>query len=225
MSERIQRVYFGDEPEISVRDLLGFSDKQLEALALFLDKHGPFGEVKDLLVLAAEMGLSFERTVDVVRHVAYLNGERSRLQLTPEGMLHEFETYLDRHPDAGGLKRRLASISAPLKRIFSDRPEIAFRSKMATVSAGVVPQAVDFYSLCDLRPVFNDDREQPKALDYVPVALIRVIVRNDVQEANSSLVFQVDRSGISKLEEFLDRMKKKMAFLDDARRELLERKN
>jgi hypothetical protein len=225
MSQRIQRVYFGDEPEASVRDLLSFSESQLEALARFLDRYGPFGgEMKDVLSLAGEVGLSFERTVDILRHIAYLESERSRLQLTADGMLEEFETYLDRHPRETQLKQRLGSISTPLKRIFSDRPEVAFRSKVATVTGSVVPQAVDFYSLCDLRPVFNDDREQPKALEYVPVALVRVIVRSDPQEANSSLIFQMDRNGVSKLEEFLDRVKKKMAFLEGSRTELLEKK-
>jgi hypothetical protein len=222
MPERaIQRLYLYDEPDPSIRDFLDLSVEQLSALVRYIDTSGSV-EPKEILALAAEIGRSYEKTLDLVQQANFLERERTRLGLTADDMIVEFETYLDRHPEVSELKPRLQTMSPELKRLFSDRPELAFRSKVATVTSGIVPQAIDFHSLCDLRPVFNEPRDA--ILEYVPVALVRVLVQSDVQEVNSSLIFQLDRNGISKLEDFLARLKKKMALLEGVRMELLERK-
>ena len=223
MSNRLQRLYIGDEREATIGDLVGLTTDQLSALARSVDAFGFFGaDVKNIQDLAVEMGLSYEKTVDVIQRAGYLEGERVRFGLTPDDMLVEFETYFERHNETELLKK-LPGVSVALKELFRDRPQIAFRAKVANVTGGIVPQAVDFYSLCDLRPVFDDDRSQ--ALEYVPIALIRVGVRSDFQDENSALIFQIDRSGVAKLEEFLEKLKKKMGALEKARTELLERKN
>jgi hypothetical protein len=223
MSKRLQRLYIGDEREATISDLVGLSVEQLSALARFVDEFGFFGgDPKNIQDLALEIGLSFEKTVDVMQRAAHLETERVRFSLTPGDMLVEFAIYLERH-DETALLKKLPEVSDALKELFHDRPQIAFRAKVANVTGGIVPQAIDFYSLCDLRPVFDDDRSQ--ALEYVPIALVRVLVRSDVQDENSSLVFQLDKGGVARLEEFLERLKKKMNFLEKTRTELLERKN
>jgi hypothetical protein len=134
MPERaIQRLYLYDEPDPSIRDFLDLSVEQLSALVRYIDTSGSV-EPKEILALAAEIGRSYEKTLDLVQQANFLERERTRLGLTADDMIVEFETYLDRHPEVSELKPRLQTMSPELKRLFSDRPELAFRSKVATVT-------------------------------------------------------------------------------------------
>jgi hypothetical protein len=223
MTDRLktQRLFLYDEGDPSPRDFIDLSVEQLKTLTEFVDGHGFYGEAEEVLALAGRMGLSYEKTLDLLQLASFLEGERTRLHLAPEDMLSEYATYLDRHnwPE---LHTRLRANSDALKRLFSDRPEVRLRQKVETVTQGIVPVATDFYSLCDLRPVFNEERDS--ILEYSMVALIRVLVRSDTQQI-VPLIFQIDRKGISQLEEFVARLRKKMTVLEQVRKELMERKN
>jgi hypothetical protein len=220
MPKLTQRIFLGDEDQPSIQDFAELSSDQLILLANFIDVHGFRAETEDILSLSEKLNVSFEKANDLLYYAGYLEAQRARLGLSPGDMIVEFETYLDRHK-LEDLKQGLSKISVELKSLFVDRPKIALLSKKATVTAGVVPKAVNFYTLCDLRPVFNEARDE--ALDYVPVALVRVLVQSEAQQ-NSSLIFQIDQAGVSQLEECLERMRKKMAFLEGVRHDLLERK-
>jgi hypothetical protein len=217
---RIQRLFLYDEGDPSVRDLVALSGVQLVALVEYIDQHGFQFVLKDISDLAATLGLSYEKTADLVSYTGFLEGERVRLGFTAEDMIAEFETFLERHRESG-LKDNLSKISSSLVRLFVDRPKIALRVKSTAVSAGIVPQAIDFHSLCDLRPVFDEGRDV--ALNYVSVALVRVLVRNDSQQ-DSSLIFQIDEDGLNRLTDFVERLKKKMGYLENVKKQILETK-
>lgn len=217
MAERIQRVFLYDEGEASIDDFIELTSEQILTLAEFVDRNGFTGSPEDLLSLARKLGRSYEKTGDLVQYAGFLQSERIRLRLNPEGLLEEFETYLERHNRVDA-KPKLATLAEPLKRLFADRPEVAFRVKVASVTSAVVPQAVDFLSICDLRPVFNEERDS--ILEYVPIALVRVLVKSETRQADT-LVFQIDREGVNGLEEFLNRLRKKMAVLETVRNDLI----
>jgi hypothetical protein len=217
----IQRMFLYDEKEPTVDDLVNLSSDQIGVLSEFIDRHGFYGaEPREVLDLATGLGLSYEKTLDLLRYSAFLEQERTRLALTPDELIAEFRTYLIRHK-LPTLLDGLPRIADALRMLFADRPEIAFRTKVRSVTTGIVPFASDFLSLCDLRPIFNDQRDA--ILDYATVALVRVQVRNDLRE-DSTLIFQIDQKGFAQMETFMENLGKKMAVLEEVREKLVGQK-
>jgi hypothetical protein len=216
---RVQRFFLYDEGEPSIADFIRLKPEQILALTKFVDGNGFTGSPEELLTLAETLGLSYEKTADLVQFAGFLHAERARLNLDVDGVIQEFETYFERHENELHITRQqLTALYEPLRKLFSDRSEIARRMKIASVTSGVLPEAIDFHSLCDLRPVFNEERDA--VFEYVPVALIRVLVRNELRQ-DSAFIFQIDRQGIAKLDDFLTRLKTKMAVLEGVRSELI----
>jgi hypothetical protein len=215
---RVQRFYLNDEGTPNIADILRLTREQVLSLASYIDKRGLSGSREDLLALANELGLSFEKTTDLVQYAQYLQAERSRLGLDERGLFDEFDIYLERAGLKGELGLTLSELSEPLRKLFANRPQLALREKVVSVTAGVIPQAVDFRSLCDLRPIFDEQRE--KILEYIIVALVRVFLRSETGE-DSTAVFQLDAEGIDKLEKFLGQLKSKMEALKSVRNRLV----
>ena len=143
------------------------------------------------------------------------------MQDSIEGLLEEFDIYLERRELTRELKPKLTALSESLKKLFADRPQIALREKVASVTSGVVPEAIDFHSICDLRPIFNEERDA--IVEYTTVALVRILLRGGAQR-DSSIVFQIDSQGATQMEKFLARLQKKMAVLETVRTALVGRK-
>jgi len=211
---RIQRFFLYDEGEPKIEDLLRLSPEQVLRMAAYADDHGFAGSPKELLELATDLRLSYEKTADLVQYCGYLQTERTRLALDLQGLIDEFDIYLERNELKPEFGPKLSLLSEPLKKLFSERPRIALREKVANVTAGVVPQGIDFRSICDLRPIFDEKRET--ILEYTTVALIRVVLKTELQET-STVFFQVDVDGIRRLEDLLTRLKIKMAALEKVR--------
>jgi hypothetical protein len=218
---RVQRFFLYDEGEPKIEDLLKLSSEQVLRIVAYVDEHGFSGSPQELLDLAGGLGISYEKTADLVQYCGYLQAERARLGLDLDGLIAEFDVYLERsglRPEEGA---KLTELSEPLKRLFADRPRVALRDKVASVTAGVVPQGIDFRSICDLRPIFDEKRET--ILEYAIVALVRVLLKSETLE-NSTVFFQIDSQGVGKLEEFLGRLRKKMDALEKVRSGLLGEK-
>ena len=172
------------------------------------------------LGLASALDVSHRRALDLLRYAELLDDQKSQFKLTPQDVVEEFKTYFERR-NLPQLAAKLPSVAPALIELFKDRPEIRLYSKRRTVSAGIVPTAIAFESLCDLRPVFNEPRE--KILDYVCIALIRIRTQSDRQETND-LVFQIDDNSLQLLEQFMERLRKKFEVIEETRQRLLEQK-
>lgn len=211
---RIQRFFLYDEGEPTIEDLLKLSSEQILAFARHVDLHGFAGSPNELLSLADILGLSYEKTADLVQYAGYLQSERARLTLDLQGLLEEFDIYLERRDLSAEVKPKLLALSESLKKLFADRPQIALRAKVASVTSGVVPEGIDFRSICDLRPIFNEERDT--IIEYSTVALVRILLRSETHQ-DSPVVFQIDSQGVTRMEEFLAQLRKKMAALEAVR--------
>src|SRR6266481_68055 len=110
MPNRTQRIFLGDEDQPSIQDFAELSSDQLILLANFIDVHGFRAEAEDILSLSEKLNVSFEKANDLRYYAGYLEAQRARLGLTPDDMIAEFETYLDRHK-LEDLKQGLSKIS------------------------------------------------------------------------------------------------------------------
>lgn len=218
---RVQRFYLSDEGEPKMEDLLRLSLQQVIVMSDYVDRHGFAGTQEELLALAERLGVSYEKAVDLIQYSGYLQSERARLSLDVNGLLEEFDVYLERHKNRlqTELPAKLKALYEPLRKLFADRRQIALREKVASVTAGVIPEGVDFRSICDLRPIFNDERD--KILDFATVALVRVLLRSETHQ-ESTVFFQIDSEGVHKMKDFLERLQKKMAKLETVRLGLRE---
>jgi hypothetical protein len=214
----IQRLFLYDEGEPTIEDLLKLSVDQVLTIAAYVDARGFEGSPDDLLSLANRLGLSYEKTADLIQYGGYLQSERTRLGLDVSELLQEFDIFLERHNLESEVKPKLKALYEPLRKLFADRPEVALREKVASVTAGVVPEGVDFRSICDLRPIFNEERDG--ILDYTTIALVRVLLRSETHH-DSTVFFQIDSQGLDKLEKFLIRLRTKMRVLDGVRKNLV----
>jgi hypothetical protein len=216
---RIQRFMLWDEPRPTLKDFVQFEPEQLKAFAAFIDRYGFEADLKETLELASTLSLSHERALDILRYAELLEDQKSRFLLTPQDVIEEFRTYLQRK--APNLLANLDSVAPALTELFKDRPAVRLISKRRVVSSGIVPNATSFESLCDLRPVFNEERD--KILDYVSVALVRVRTHSDRHESED-FVFQIDRKNFQQLEQFVERLRKKFEVIEQARQRLMEEK-
>jgi hypothetical protein len=215
---KIQRFMLWDEPRPKLSDFIGFSAGQLKIFAEFVDKYGFDATLGETLGLASSLGVSHERALDLLRYAELLDDQKEQLGLTPEDVIGEFRTYLEHK--APPLVDKLPALQPALVELFKNRPDVRLRSKRRMVSSGIIPSATAFESLCDLRPVFNDPRD--KILDYVSIALIRIRTQSDRQESNDDLIFQIDKSGLDRLEKFMERLRKKFAVIEQTAQQLLE---
>jgi hypothetical protein len=213
----IQRLFLYDEGQPTIEDLLKLSVDQILVIAAYVDAHGFAGSPDDVLSLADRLGLSYEKAADLVQYAGYLQSERARLGLNVSELLQEFDIFLQRHDLENEVKPKLKALYEPLRKLFADRPEVALREKIASVTAGVVPEGVDFRSICDLRPIFNEERDN--IVDYTIVALVRVLLRGETHQ-DSTVFFQIDSQGLDKMEKFLVRLRKKMGVLEGVRKSL-----
>lgn len=216
---RIQRFYLYDEGEPKIEDLLTLSPEQVLTIASYVDEHGFSGSPEELLALANRLEFSYEKAADLVQLSGYLQSERMRLGLDTQGLIEELETYLKRNDLKAEVGARLSQLSESLKKLFAARPAVELREKLVSVTRGVVPQGIDFRSICDLRPIFDERRET--ILEYAVVALVRVLLRSETLQ-DSTVVFQIDAQGVKKLEELVTRLKTKMTALEAARTRLME---
>jgi hypothetical protein len=217
---KIQRFMLWDEPRPTLNDFVALSADQLNAFSHFIDRYGFDAGLRETLELALALGVSHERALDLLRYAELLDDQKTQYSLTPQDVVEEFRTYLERKGDSQ-LAEKLPSLAPALAELFKDRPEVRLYSKRRMVSTGIVPSATAFESLCDLRPVFNEPRD--KILDYVSIALIRIRTRSDRQESDD-LVFQIDSNGLRLLEHFMDRLRKKFEVIEETRQRLLEQK-
>jgi hypothetical protein len=217
--QRIQRFMLWDEPRPKLIDFLALSADQLRAFAGFIDKFGFDARLGETLELAIALGISHEKALDLLRYAALLEDQKIQFALSSQDVVEEFRTYLLRRSAPPEQFENLKRLEPAVVELFKDRPEMRLRSKRRAVSAGIVPSATSFESLCDLRPVFNEARD--KILDYVSVALIRIQTQSDRQEPED-LVFQIDKSGLQKLDAFMDRIKKKFDVIEQTRQQLVE---
>jgi hypothetical protein len=217
---KIQRFMLWDEPRPRLSDFVSFSPAQLDAFSSFIDRYGFDVALKETLELASILGVSHERALDLLRYAELLDDQKSQFKLTPEDVVEEFRTYLERK-GTPQLLERLPTLASSLRDLFKERPDVRLSSKRRTVSGGIVPRALTFDSLCDLRPVFNEPRD--KILDYSSIALIRIRTESDRQESND-LIFQIDSDGLRLLEQFMERLRKKFEVIEETRRRLLEQK-
>jgi hypothetical protein len=217
-TSNIQRLMLWDEPRPTLKDFLKFKPDQLMAFVRFVDRFGFDADFEKTLELATDLGVSHERAIDLIRYAELIDDQRSRLQLTSADVLQEFRTYVSRR----GLEfeKTLPSIEPALSQLFKERgDEARLYAKRKVVAAGIIPNALVFESLCDLRPVFNEARD--RILDYVSVALIRVRTHSDRHDSDD-LVFQIDRGGLRLLEQFTERLRKKFDVIEESRKRLLE---
>jgi hypothetical protein len=215
----IQRLMLWDEDRPTMGDLIALSARQLQVLSAFIDLHGFEADFAQTLELAAGLGVSHERTIDLVRYLQFLDDQRSRLKFKPGDMLQEFRTY-GRRKKIERLEAKLQAIETPLLDLFKDRAEGRLRAKKAAVTKGIVASAIGFDSLCDLRPVFNEERD--KIVDYVPVAIVRIRAQRDISREPVELVFQIDKSTLEDMERFMELLRKKFRIIEQVRKDLSE---
>jgi hypothetical protein len=215
----VQRLMFWDEPRPTLKDLLDLSTDQLATLAQFVDRCGFEADLSETFDLATKLGLPHERSVDLLRYMQLLNDQRIHFGLRAEEVLEEFRTYV-RRKELKQSEAKLPSIAPALARLFTDSPEASLRAKKKAIAAGIVAAATGFDSLCDLRPVF--DEERGKIVAYVPLALVRVRTRRDTSREPSEVVFQIDAAGLDQMEKFMALLREKFRIMESSCRHIDE---
>jgi hypothetical protein len=218
MPAQIQRLLLWDVGRPTLKDLADLSPEQLRTISEFIDENGFDPVLTKTLILAGQIELSHEKTLDLLRYTQFLDDQRKQLELTSDDIIAEFGTYAENKKSAE-LKTRLPIIEAALKELFRDRPGLRMRAKVRSVTTGIVPVAIDFHSLCDLRPIFNEERTA--VVEWVPVTLVRVRVHKDTGD-EEDLVFQIDANGVKEMEALLARLRKKLDVIEHSRHKLQE---
>jgi len=213
----VQRLLFWDEEKPTLNTLAALSSDQLAVVAEFVEQKGFSSDFHDTLDLAQRLGISHEGTLDVLRYVGFLDNQRQQFSLSTDDIIDEFQLYAQRR-SPGELETRLREREPLLRRLFSAHPVSELRAKIQEVSTAIVPMGVSFTSLCDLRPVFNDERD--KIVEYAVAALIRIDTRSSGGE-DSNLIFQLDLMGLESLEAAVAQLRKKWSAISSLRDQLL----
>ena len=150
--------------------------------------------------------ISHTEALAILSAVTNLAFQRERYSLSPEqvladlgAMLPEMVENLDSHTREALLK------------LLSKSEEGYFVEKTENLKIGFAPHLVSVRSICDVRPVFDKNREQ---IEGALLVTFLGITTHDEEHNEQTFVLQLTRSDLRKMQECLEEAEKKIEVME-----------
>lgn len=194
--------------EDDLERILNLNDEQIRKLAEVLDGEGSTQSAYRLAkTYAAQAGLAPYEAYVLVQLARYLDEQKKDTGKSEAEMVAELAiAYPDR---ADAIKAR----AGVLQTLLGKKDRAAFYRKKRNLSRGPVKTLKSISGVCDVRPVFDASRE--RIVDHFPVIIARILVEDDMGDQDTH-VLQIEESGVTKLDEFLEVTKRKLGAMAKA---------
>jgi hypothetical protein len=209
-------------PPFSIADMLTMilelSDEQFSALERDIRSPLGFGTSEERCARLADALGSSQENVEFL--LSFLEFVYRRVQnegganTTQEEMIDSIFSSISFEPEVGKTggetKASIALLRTRLLRLSSFNEHAEIRRKVDRLKNGFLPNAVAFSSFVDLRPVFDEERENING--YVITTQLRISTEQADKE--DSLVIQLSPHALSKLADAVNDAKKKLSLLE-----------
>ncbi len=152
--------------------------------------------------IAKSANISQKEALAVLSAVTNLIFQRQRYSLTDQQLLDDLKARLPEKVADLGLEAQEA-----LLRLLSESAEGYFVEKAESLRVGFAPHFVSVRSICDVRPVFDRNRE---TIEGALLVTFLGITTHDEEHEDHTFVLQLDQSGLRKLRECIEEAEKKL---------------
>lgn len=200
-------------PEEAVDDFYSFLTLPRAVLEKIVDMlSGGIYDLKNMTIdLINETGIDDNLAFSTVAVICYLNAAAEEEDVTPPDILGEVALRMEASNLSDEHKAQVASSITDnrelLLRLFSEEVRRPIEEKKSQLERGISNIAVDFRSICDIRPVFDEPAEN--IISWVVVMLLDIVVEDENQE-ESHLVVSMNNDSLKELEKVVRRARKKM---------------
>ena len=192
----------------------------LEAMADRLS-NGIYNLNEMIIDIINDTGVKDDDAFSALAVICYLNAAVEERNIPPEDLMSEVLGRMegaDVHQDRMQAVLESAESNKDLfLRMLSENVRRPIEEKKTQLERGIHNIAVDFRSICDIRPVFDEPAERIES--HVVVMLLDVTVEDENQEQEHIVISMNDRS-LEQLEEVILRARKKMDRLMNVRVEV-----
>ena len=190
--------------------LIRLSKEQLLELCNILNsQYGATEEFEDLLLLVGEkLDVSTEESIDLINVVNNLTAQRQTFAINNEDFIAELNSLVeDRHDIAKEIQIKkdiILDLTGP-------RQEAEYYEKIRFLQTGLIDTAKNFKSICDIRPIFNEERTEIK--DLIPIIIFQVEFEKKDDRPSHSVVFQLNEKAYEELKDSIKWIDKKLGVI------------
>lgn len=201
------RLFFPPALEDDLKRILDFDDTALGKIAELMDTDAAVGETLDVARrFSDEAGIPPYSANLVVQIARFLGRQKRQCKLNENDVVDQLVTACPDIADTLNNRREV------LVALVSQKPNVDVLRKKDRLSRGIVKTLVDINGYCDVRPVFDADRQ--RIVDQVRVVVVRLQLEDEVGD-EESVVLQLNDDSIAKLEEFLATTKRKLDSINE----------
>ena len=199
-------LFLPDGLDEDILRLLKFSDEHLGALRDLLDSDRAAESAYKLgMTFSATTGIPSFEAYRLIQLVRYLDRQKEESEATEQEVLDELKVAFPECAEA------IDEHSEILRVLLQSKPRGDLCRKKYRLGHGPIRSLVSVWGACDLRPVFDPQRE--KVVDHIRVILARISLEDDRGE-DETFTFQMDEDSLDKLEEFIRLTRKKLSAMD-----------
>lgn len=159
--------------------------------------------------VSEEVELSPSDTRSLVLVVDFLLDLVEESGFEPKELFADVRSFLEERAEGGTLKN-FTGLEEHFVHLFSPQDGRKLAKKIAVLSKGPHDRATGFRSICDLRPVFND--EQSEIVGYVESLMLEVNLESS-SESEKNVYFSVSSEKLTELKAVLEKAERKLEIL------------
>lgn len=208
-------------PDDAIKDLeilASLSAERLEALRNHFDTHEYSPRYTFYTKVAELLNISDEAAAELCGFISHVQTQRSRLERDAVSVPDELDYFLTqaaKKTELRDITKRLQEYirahKRQLVRLFSDFAKKDYSDKVRGLESGPLPHLHSFRTLCDLRPVYDEDAK--KILAYLPVITLSMVVHTSVSDEYQEVSVMLTEGEVREIREALDRLDKKLVIL------------
>lgn len=193
---------------------ISLSEEHLQTLFDILDlKYTEDDEgIVILSEIAERLNLSTQLAVDLVKVLANLSYQKENFKLDDETFINELkEVFIDpERADQVSEIEKIVKKKGLILKVINPRPNADQFEKIKFLKTGLIKTANNFRSFCDIRPVFNKEKNQIDGL--IPTI---IIMKVEFEEEEEEVVFQLNQDSFEKLKKFIEETSGKLQLVEN----------
>jgi len=208
-------------PNDAVQDLVilaGLTPAQLDALRSHLDSHEFRLQYRFYIKVADLLRISDEAAAKLCTFLSHVHTLRMRSKKDASTIPAELDHFLSMAPkgdkpeeDPKTLSEKIKASQDQIVRLFSDLPQRDRSDKVRDLETGPLPHLHGFRTLCDVRPVYDDEASK------ITANLLVITMCLSTHKASSGdyeeLVIQMTEDDVADMQKALGRLEKKLQLL------------
>ena len=213
LGDQAVEVFFPKSALADIKVFLGLSPDKLKQLSALFDAPGPIVSYGAFVEkIRKDLDLSVDEARAVVR-VGDFFLTATEQDVEGEVLLKDLRSFIEEAPaQEGALRQAIDEKQAALLEFVGPKPQRARASKIQYLKAGPHPSATSFRTVCDLRPLFDEDGKRIEGL--IPTLFLQIKTEDQDREEETQVI-HLSRDKLEELQRVLDRARSKFKAMDE----------